>query len=111
MLKSASHVLTKLLAYLFNLIMSSGHFPKQWCESHIVPLHKGGSKDDPNNYRGITVMSCLSKLFTAILNTRLTNYLEKHTLIAPNLSGFRKNFGTRYNLFVVDSLTSKYIND
>ena len=110
MLKSASHILIKPLVRLFNLILSSGHFPKQWCESHIVPLHKGGSKDDPINYRGISVMSCLSKLFTAILNTRLTDYLEKQTLIAPNQSGFRKNFGTRDNLFVVDSLTSKYIN-
>jgi len=108
MIKCAAHILTRPLTKLFNLFLSSGHFPKQWGESHIVPIHKSGPKDDPNNYRGISVISCLAKLFTTV--KRLTNYLDENYLISANQAGFRNNFGTNDNLFVIDTLISKYNN-
>lgn len=39
------------LTYLFNMSISSGVFPNIWKAAHVVPLHKGGDKADPNNYR------------------------------------------------------------
>ncbi|XP_078659029.1 uncharacterized protein LOC144904189 [Branchiostoma floridae x Branchiostoma belcheri] len=111
MLKCSPHTLIKPLTKLFNLFLSSGYFPQNWCTSHIVALHKGGSKDDPSNYRGISVTSCLAKLFTSILNTRLTTFLDDNKLISPNQAGFRKLFSTNDNLFVLDSLITKYFHN
>jgi len=111
MLKCSPHILIEPLTKLFNLFLSSGYFPQEWCNSHIVALHKGGAKDDPNNYRGISVTSCLAKLFTSILNSRLTNFLDENKLISPNQAGFRSKFRTSDNLFIIDTLLSKYLTD
>ena len=38
-------------------ILNSGHFPESWSESVIVPVYKSGPKDNPNNYRGISLVN------------------------------------------------------
>jgi hypothetical protein len=48
-----------------------------------VPIYKSGPKDDPTNYRGITIGSALGKLFAKIFNTRLENFLFKRNIIRP----------------------------
>jgi hypothetical protein len=53
-----------------------------------------GNKNDPNNYRPITILSCLGKLFTAILNNRLNTYSESFLLLNVNQCGFRKGYST-----------------
>ena len=58
---------------LFNVILDTGIFPKQWSVGIIKPLYKNtGAKDNLNNYRGFTILSCLGKLFSIFLNSRLT---------------------------------------
>ena len=57
---------------LFNLIFFSGKTPNEWSIGIIKPIYKQkGSCDDPNNYRGITILSCFGKLFTSVINSRL----------------------------------------
>ena len=53
-----------------------------------------GDIANPDNYRGITILSCYGKLFTAVLNNRLNNYLENMNLLCEEQAGFRKNYGT-----------------
>ena len=64
-------VYPEILVKLFNNILNKNAKIKQWEISIITPIHKGGIITDPSNYRGISVMSCLSKLFSSILNLRL----------------------------------------
>ena len=59
-----------LVTKLFNGILQSSEVVPDWVLGMIVPLFKDGLRTDPNNYRGITLMSCLGKLFLSILNTR-----------------------------------------
>ena len=66
-----SDSLIPLLNTLFNKIFSSGIFPKAWSNCVIVPIFKKGDANDPNNYRGISLITCFCKLFTSILNNRL----------------------------------------
>ena len=57
----------QLLVKLFNLILRTGIIPASWNISFISPIYKNkGSKSDPDNYRGISIISCLGKLFSAI---------------------------------------------
>ena len=56
-------ILSSHLCDVFNSILTSGYFPEKWTEGIIIPLHKKGPEDDVNNYRGITLISCFSKLF------------------------------------------------
>ena len=64
----------KMLQKLFNNILSSSTPIKVWDTSLINPIHKKGSKMDPDNYRAISLLCCLGKLFSAILNNRLLKF-------------------------------------
>ena len=75
MLKAGVQFLKTALQKLFNLILQSGFYPSSWCEGIITPIYKSGNKQDPGNYRGICINSCLGKLFTSVLNTRLKNFV------------------------------------
>jgi hypothetical protein len=67
MLKCGQSVLVKPLSKLFNIILSSGENLSQWSKGYIHPIYKSGEKDNPLNYRGIVINSCIRKLFTKIL--------------------------------------------
>ena len=61
-----------LLCEIFNKILETGQYPAAWGEAIIVPIHKKGDINNPSNYRGIALLSCISKVFMKIVNKRLT---------------------------------------
>ena len=67
----------KLIIKLFNRILQSNCIIPDWLISLIVPIHKKGSKTDPTNYRGISLLSCLEKLFLTILHNRLWKFVNE----------------------------------
>lgn len=96
---------------IFNSILNSGYFPDKWTEGVIIPVHKKGEISDVNNYRGITLVSCLSKLFTTILNKRIESFCEQNDIISDAQFGFRKGRSTVDAVFVLMSLIQKYLNE
>ena len=104
MIKAAKTILAPILCNLFNEILRLQYFPKAWSKGIIIPIFKAGDVDDPDNYRGICLNSAISKLFTGILNVRLTEFLNASSIIAPNPTGFRKNFRTADNAFTLKTL-------
>ena len=70
-LKYAENVVVPFLTQLFNKLYNASLFPAVWSKSVIVPIFKKGDDDNPDNYRGISLLSIVSKVFTAILNKRL----------------------------------------
>jgi rubrerythrin len=101
MFKYGIDALSKPILKLFNLVLESGVFPKDWCSGLIVPLFKNGCRDDPNNYRGITLSSNLGKLFTKIMSERLYNYLVESEILHDYQIGFKKKHGTADHIFVL----------
>ena len=86
------------LASLFNSIVHLGYFPSIWKSGHIVMLHKPGKpKTDPNNYRPITLNSCICKTLERIINGRLNNYLEAKGLVNEFQGAFRQEFTIMLN--------------
>ena len=78
-----------LLYKLFNLIYESGVIPNAWCKSVIYPIPKSSTKDkyQPLNYRGISLLSNIYKVYTRVLNNRLTNFLEENELLVDEQNG------------------------
>lgn len=109
-LKSAEQFVTPFLTRLFNKLYDSGHFPEVWTRSVIIPLLKKGDPNNPENYRGISLLSITSKVFTKILNTRLYKWAEKEGKICEEQAGFRKNYSTIDHIFSLFSLIQKTIN-
>ena len=72
MIKSSVSIIGPVLQILFNKVLNSGIFPQLWSVGYISPVFKAGDIGDPNNRRGITVCSCLGKLFTLIIKDSLT---------------------------------------
>ena len=105
-----SNTLLSYLYSLFNKILNIGYFPESWSEGFIVPLHKKGKLDDVNNFRGITFLSIVGKLFSRILNNRLTEWAEEYYVYIEAQAGFRESMSTIDNLFVLHGLISHTIN-
>ena len=68
----------------------------------ISPIYKKGDRSNPQNYRPITILSCLGKLFTYVFNARLNDYLED--CISENQAGFRKTYSTLDHIFSMYAL-------
>ena len=96
---------------MFNIILKSGFVPYEWCVGLIVPIFKKkGSPKDANNYRGITLLSCLGKLFTACINSRLTKFLNGMSIIGEEQAGFREGYSTLDHIFVLNELINLYLH-
>ena len=80
----------KVLHRLFNAILRSGEGIPDWALGMLVPIYKDGPKLDPANYRGITLISCLGKLFLLIINNnnRLIEFAKEKKLCSPSQLGF-----------------------
>ena len=105
------NVLLPILLNLFNKIFESGVFPEEWSEGYIIPLHKKGSRSDVENYRGITLLSSLGKLFTRLINNRLTDWSEKYYVLIEAQAGFRVNMSTVDDVFVLHSLLTHVLKE
>ena len=109
MLKYCSSVITLPLVKLFNYILNSTDYPETWNISLISTIYKKGDKNNCNNYRGISLSSCLSKLFTGLLQNRLITHLERHNLFSPFQAGFRPDHRTNDHIFANKTIINKYV--
>ena len=91
-------------AQIFNLLLKTGVYPNGWRENYIKPIFKGGTYDDPSNFRAIALSSSLGKLFAKILYTRLIDYLEENNIIHPEQIGFRKGSRTSDHIFTLKTI-------
>ena len=80
MLKIAGDTCQLFMTSLFNLIYTTGTFPQPWKKAYITTLYKQGAKNDPANYRPISITSCFGKVFTSILNGRLMSFMIKKNI-------------------------------
>ena len=102
------HILPYLTT-LFNNIFESGNIPDSWGNSIICPLHKKGSLFDPNNFRGVSLINTICKMFTNILTSRLDKWTEKFNVIHESQAGFRRQYSTVDNIFTLHAVTQKYL--
>ena len=68
--------------------------PADWTRGLVVPLYKDGDKHEVDNYRGITLLSVVGKLYTVVLNNRLSKWCEKRGVLVDEQAGFRVNRST-----------------
>ena len=80
LLKYGGSGMVSLLEQLFSVVWHEEAVPRQWREGLIVNLFKKGDREDPGNYRGITLLSVVGKVFCKVLNNRLVQCLDKYCM-------------------------------
>lgn len=105
-LKSSVTKMLPIYISFFNLVFETGIIPQSWVEGVIKPIYKrSGDPKEPGNYRPITLLSCFGKLFTAILNQRLNDYLNHNNILNENQAGFRAGYSTVDHIFTLHTIT------
>lgn len=103
-LKLSAVIIAAPITSLFNLSIISSELPKDWKSAAVIPLFKGEDSLDPNCYRPISILPCLSKVFERIINKQIIHHLESHHSLSEMQSGFRAGHGCT-------SATLKVTND
>ena len=93
-LKLAAPVISKFLTEIFNKSIDTGIFPDSWKVSKVLPLFKKDDKLDMNNYRPISILSAVTKVFEKLLYEQLYQYLEENSILTKHQSGFRSHHST-----------------
>ena len=73
-------------------------------EGMIISLFKKGDRGDPSNYRGITLLNVVGKLFNKVLNYRLLQWLEEHNKLSESQAGFRFGRSCVDNIFILNEV-------
>ena len=111
-IKNCPENLINVIVLLFNMVLESGIIPSDWTVGIIKVLYKNkGDINDVNNYRGITLLSCIGKLFTSVINARLYDYLTTANLLGSEQVGFRPKHSTLDHIFALQILANYYINE
>ena len=106
LLKTTLPVLAPRLTDLFNEILQTETIPEEWTKSTIILLHKKGDKGDIGNYRPISLMSNIYKIFSKIILKRITNTLDLNQ--PKEQAGFRSKFSTIDHIHTLRQLLQKY---
>jgi exonuclease III len=109
MLKYSQHALLPCLKKIFNIVLQSGQYPDEWARGYISPLFKTGNPFIKDNYRGITITSCLGKLFNSIMNSRIDKHLKSNNTIPETQIAYKANSRTSDHIFVLKSMIDKQL--
>ena len=89
------------LCHIINMSFSKGIFPEKLKIVKVIPIHKGGSTQDINNFRPISLLFIFDKIIEKIMHRRLYDFLEHHSILFENQFGFRRNNSTDYALMEI----------
>lgn len=110
-LKSAKYSLLKPFTHLFNVCMDTGVFPAALKHAHTIVIFKDGDKQQPGNYRPISLTSHVSKLLEKVIKKRLMDFLENTKFLANNQYGFRAARSTQDAVYELTSKLYEGLND
>jgi hypothetical protein len=98
--------LSTLLHKLFQFCFNNKLVPAIWRKAIIVPIPKSAMKDPhvPLNYRGISLLNCTAKIYSAIINERLTKYCERNNILEEEQNGFRSKRSCQEHIFSLTSI-------
>ena len=88
MIRLCSDGLYKPLKIIFSNIIETGEYPDLWKIANVTPIHKKKDKQVHKNYRPISLLPLLSKVFEKLIVKHLYNYFSSNSLISKNQSGF-----------------------
>ena len=105
--KAAAQIITPYLKTAYKKCISEDVFPKSMKIAKVVPVFKDGEKNLTSNYRPISILGNLSKIFEKVIHKRLMNSLEKVSILSENQYGFKKKERLLTSTYAVKEKNSK----
>ena len=105
MVKAGGDVVVERLHSLFKKVWLTEVIPEDWQCGVVIPLHKKGDRMNLDNYRGITLMDVVGKVFSGIIRDRLEDVYRNR--IAEEQAGFRKGRGCVDQIYSLAQIISK----
>ena len=93
-LKLSADLIVPSLTYIFNLSLKCGEFVDEWKKARVTPIYKPGDKTKCENYRPISILPIVSKVFEKEVFRQVYSYLTDHCLLSKYQSGFRPKHST-----------------
>ena len=94
LIRDGADIIASLLTHIINLSLTTSLVPNKLKIARVIPLYKSGDKALPNNYRPISVLPVLSKIFERVVYDQISDYLEDNEMLTPCQFGFRKRYNT-----------------
>ena len=95
-LKWVIHLIAPILTIIFNKCINIGVYPESLKIGKVTPLFKNGDRSDGDNFRPITLLTLLNKIFEKLLHKRMVAFINKHNILSNNQYGFRKGHSTSH---------------
>ena len=90
--------ISSLITKLFNEFVDKGVYPSTLKLARVTALHKGGKKDEIENYRPISILPQLNKVFEKLIHRRLSSFLKKYKILSKQQFGFLKKHSTSHSV-------------
>ena len=111
-LQAAKNLIAKPLMLIFNKAITTGQYPDALKIAKVIPLFKKGENTVISNYRPISLLSLLNKIFEKLLYRRLYKFLVKHNVLYKYQFGFRKGYSTSMALIeIINNIKSAIDNN
>ena len=107
-IKDAFRVLKYPLTQLFNTTVQENHFPTNLKYANVSPLYKKDDNTNKENYRPISILPSISKIFERLMFQQITSYVLN--LLSPYLCGFRKGYNAQHALLRLKNNLNKSLD-
>jgi hypothetical protein len=104
-LKAGGRAVVNILVRLFNICLKNKRVPVLWLKANLILLYKKGDRKEVKNYRPISLLCAIYKVFIAVITYRIEKYLDAAT--QNEQTGFKRNFSTLDNILVLLELIRK----
>lgn len=93
-LKQTANHIVKPITHVANMMLETGIFPDKLKKATIIPCFKQGDRREINNYRPISLINTLAKVFEKVIYERIERFAANYKLLSNRQFGFEKNTGT-----------------
>ena len=105
--KLGGYVMDNIISHLFNMSIEHGKFPTFLQNAKVIPCHKDDSRLEMSNYRPISLLPTISKIFEKLMYARLIEFINKHNILYEYQFGFQSGMSTEY---AVNALLNNIVN-